>query len=992
MYFAPMNGIKLLIITVLTLLCLGHSAQAQLGLTWDLQKPEKFENRKLGYEKTYEKKYTIPRRFIQNTISHYNFFFNANEKVKDIIATSIEAHKDTFNRLLDYYPYTPDQTAARKTDLDSVIIRSSGGILLHDLRTNWVDNFYLLIGKAYFLRKDYDSALMTFNYINYEYAPKDKGGDRQLVGSNVNEEKDANYVFSISTKESKSLKAKLFERPPSRNEAFLWMIRTYIEQEDFGSAAGLIQTLRNDPVFPKRLYNDLDEVTGYLFYRQGIYDSAAHYVVKSMSLAEGKGDKARREYLAGQLYAMGNNAALANEYFAKAVKHTLDPVMDVYARLNSIRLRKGDDPKIIDENIADLLKMAKKDAYRDYRDIIYYFAARMELERNNTDAAMPLLLKSVHYAGAGSSQKNQSALAIAEIAYAKKQFRDAASWYDSVNTADPTLPNPDDILTRKANLTLLVEKMDIIETEDSLQRVANMPPTERDEYLKKLLRRLRKDKGLKEDPNFGSANAAALASNNEKPASLFDQSAKGEWYFYNPTVKSRGFTEFKNKWGNRPNIDGWRRAAVISQYIGSAPLRNRPDAGSGPKSSKKEVGELTIEALTANLPLSEPAMKASNDSIQDALFDVGKLYQFNFEDYDRAIETWEQLLSRFPGGKNTEEALFNLYQAYTKTGQKEKAAQVKNKLNKDFASGKLTNMVNNPSKTSKEGGNAEATRTYEGIYNLFLEGKFDEALQQKAQADARYGNSYWTPQLLYIEAIYQVKQRNDSSARIALESIVTMHPNSPMKTKAENLLSVLARRKQIEDELTRLQITRLPDDNIPVDTGAAVTVKNPPPVTNNPPVVKQPVTPPVTNPPANNPPPVNNPPVTPPKSKFIYKTDANAQHYAVVILEKVDNIFTNEARNSFIVFNRSYRVLNVTVQPVGNDHKMLLIGPLTNAAEALDYVQRAKEKAPAEIIPWLDKAKYRFAIVSPDNLPLLKDDATLADYQLYLGETYPGKF
>ncbi|MBL7727204.1 MAG: tetratricopeptide repeat protein, partial [Dinghuibacter sp.] len=898
-----MKGIKTTLITGFWVLAAATGLNAQLGLSWDLAKPEKFENRKLGYEKTYEKKYTLPRKFIQNTVSHYNFFFNANETVKEIFSAAKDAHKDTFSRLLDYYPYTIEQTAARKTDLDSVIIRSSGGILLHDLRTNWVDNFYLLIGIAYLLRKDYDSAIMTFNYINYEYAPKDKDGDRRIVGSNTNDGND-NNVFSISTREKRNLKTRLFERPPSRNESFIWMTRAYIEQEDFGSAAGMVQTLRNDPFFPKRLHDELDEITGYLFYRQNIYDSAAHYLVKSMSLANGRNEKARREYLAGQLYAMGNNPGLANEYFAKSVKHTLDPVMDVYARLNSIRLRKSDDPKIIDENISDLLKMARKDAYQEYRDVIYFFAAQMELERKNADAATPLLLKSVKYAGNNPGQRNQSVLALAEIAYNKKQFRNAAAWYDSLNTADPTLPNPDEILARKNNLSLLVDMLDMVQTEDSLQHVALMPPAEREDYLKKLLRRLRKEKGLKEDPNFGSGNTGAFPNRDEKPADLFN-AERGEWYFYNSSLKSRGFTEFRNKWGNRPNIDGWRRSSVISQFVNSVQQRNQQAGAGNTSASKKEVTELTIEALMANLPISDSAMAISNDTIQSALFGAAKLYQYNFEDYERAIETWEDLLKRYPGGKNNEEALFNLYQCYMKTGQTDKAAAIKNRIGKEFPAGKLLSIINNPGqKPASE--NTAATKLYEQIYNLFIEGKFEEALQQKQQADAQYGNSFWTPQLLYIEAVYHIKQRNDSAARPALENIINLHPNSPMNARAQTLLDVLSRRAQIEQELASLQVTRVADDPVVFDTGTAATPK--PPVTNpNPPVVNNPVKP-VTPPVTNNPPPVTNPnppAVTPPKPKYAYKHNPDGQHYAGIVLEKVDNIFSNEARNSFIIFNRS---------------------------------------------------------------------------------------
>jgi len=55
------------------------------GLSFDLPKPKKFENRQLRSEKTGEKKFTIPRKFMQNTTTHYNFYFNANEKIKQVL-------------------------------------------------------------------------------------------------------------------------------------------------------------------------------------------------------------------------------------------------------------------------------------------------------------------------------------------------------------------------------------------------------------------------------------------------------------------------------------------------------------------------------------------------------------------------------------------------------------------------------------------------------------------------------------------------------------------------------------------------------------------------------------------------------------------------------------------------------------------------------------------------------------------------------------------
>ena len=60
-------------------------ATAQPTLPSDLKKPAKYENRKLGAEKSAEKKFKGPRKFIQNTVTHYNWYFNANNKLNEIL-------------------------------------------------------------------------------------------------------------------------------------------------------------------------------------------------------------------------------------------------------------------------------------------------------------------------------------------------------------------------------------------------------------------------------------------------------------------------------------------------------------------------------------------------------------------------------------------------------------------------------------------------------------------------------------------------------------------------------------------------------------------------------------------------------------------------------------------------------------------------------------------------------------------------------------------
>src|SRR5688572_15141488 len=89
--------------------------------TWTLdpfgkeKKPEKFENRKLASEKTADKKFTVPRNFYQNTVTHYNYYYNANNRVNTVIDRAKLSLKDDYSNMLAFYPYTLDGTASQKT-------------------------------------------------------------------------------------------------------------------------------------------------------------------------------------------------------------------------------------------------------------------------------------------------------------------------------------------------------------------------------------------------------------------------------------------------------------------------------------------------------------------------------------------------------------------------------------------------------------------------------------------------------------------------------------------------------------------------------------------------------------------------------------------------------------------------------------------------------------------------------------------------------------
>jgi hypothetical protein len=285
--YMPLRKIAMGVCALLFVL-IADRTFAQPIWTFDLfdekKKPEKFKEKKLVSEKSADKKFTQIRRFTANNITHYNYYYNANTKLNGILDRARASHKDDYSQLLSFYPFSLDNTASQSGDLDSVIYKSIAGILLHDLRSDWVDNMYLLIGKSYYYRKDF---------------PRKKNeDDTKIVGGNGN---GTMGKISIANLEKRNFLQKVMSLPPSRNDALLWFARTLIAQDELGEAASLINILKEDPNLPKRLQNDLSELNAWWFYKQSIYDSAAAYLEKGISNAEFKEDKSRWEFLVAQM-------------------------------------------------------------------------------------------------------------------------------------------------------------------------------------------------------------------------------------------------------------------------------------------------------------------------------------------------------------------------------------------------------------------------------------------------------------------------------------------------------------------------------------------------------------------------------------------------------------------------------------------------------------------------------------------------------------------
>lgn len=107
-----------------------------------------------------------------NTTAHYNGYFNADELVTASILTLDQQHEDNYTKLLPMYEYVAaENPQAVAPDLDEAIKKVSIVVNLHRF-SKWTDDCYLIVGKAQYLKQDYESAEETLRYMANEFSPE----------------------------------------------------------------------------------------------------------------------------------------------------------------------------------------------------------------------------------------------------------------------------------------------------------------------------------------------------------------------------------------------------------------------------------------------------------------------------------------------------------------------------------------------------------------------------------------------------------------------------------------------------------------------------------------------------------------------------------------------------------------------------------------------------------------------------------------------------
>ena len=109
--------------------------------------------------------------FFHNLNSKYNGFFNATVLMSDANEKLVAQHLDNYNKILDVYPAVAvENPQSVAPDLDKAIEKAAV-IATYHRPSHWVDDCYLLLGKAQHLKHDYQAAEESLGYLVEMYDP-----------------------------------------------------------------------------------------------------------------------------------------------------------------------------------------------------------------------------------------------------------------------------------------------------------------------------------------------------------------------------------------------------------------------------------------------------------------------------------------------------------------------------------------------------------------------------------------------------------------------------------------------------------------------------------------------------------------------------------------------------------------------------------------------------------------------------------------------------
>ncbi|MEE4197971.1 MAG: tetratricopeptide repeat protein [Bacteroidales bacterium] len=721
-------------------------------------------------------------RFYHALTTKYNILFNGGESFKEGVKQYQESYQDDYSRILPIFKYGDEEmVSGLKAQMDRAIEKSSKSIKMHSITAKpdqgrgvlsskekafynkneyniFIDDAYLLMGKAFFYQMEYQSAIQTFNFIINQY-----------------------------------------DDPETKYLAYNWLIRSYVELKDFREAKDNLDLILTEIEYPEEIEYERNLTAADFYLKQNKVLEAESYVEAALEQAKKKKDKLRLTFIHAQINEELNQAGEASILYERVIKMNPPYEMAFNAKIKRAALFSGSDRsgKTIE---AELLKMLKDEKNKEYQDQIYYALGELEMRRKNVEKAIEYYQLSAQSSMGNRNQKGLTFLALANIFFEQHKYMDSQAYFDSaVVSIDPEFPGYKELNRKNTYLSKLVKNLKTVQHQDSLQMVAAMSEKERTDFIQKIIQQRKAEEAEQKRRERENNNRGMYTTSRNRNYALDDQS--GKWYFYNQTAKSFGEPEFRRRWGDRKLEDNWRRSN--KQVLGVEQI-TQAEMNDEILDPKKGLDENKPEFYLVELPLNDSAMEVSHKKIQHALYNVGEVYRNDLKDYPLAIDAYQELIDRYPESSYKVAAYYSLYKVYEQQNNPGQADIYKNMIIRNYPDSKYAKVLLDPEYFKQfEKEEQQKRNDYIQTLNLYKNQNYREVILRCDNALKKAENSEFIPKYRYLKTLSIGELYGVSSIKKELEAIIEEFPADPVASSSEELLAAIR-----ENELKQIQNKR----------------------------------------------------------------------------------------------------------------------------------------------------------------------------------------
>ena len=863
-----------------------------------------------------EKNTSLSRNF-HNLTSHYNAYFNGYESYKRGIERARSSIRNDYNRILPLFLFEDEGVnSAVNSDMKRAIDKATKVITFHSITAKpkvkegnqspkdkafyeqneynkWVDDSYFLMGKAYMYQGEFFMAAEAFKHI----------------------------MITFPTQEI-------------RFAAMTWLARSYIMVGEEREAERILTTLSDEGDFPEDYLLDLHTTKAQLFMTNSDYSGAAEQLELAM---EQKGihkeEKIRYTYILAQLYEESGQNSLALEKYKRVTRYNPTYEMAFNARVSMAEVYesggKSDDLKKL------LRKMLRDSKNIEYRDQIYYALGNIAMEEGDKDQAIEYYQLSVSTSVQNQYQKGYSSLTLAQLYYEEPEYILSAAYYDSaVSFLDTDYPGYAGLASLSASLDELVYNVNAFQMEDSVQILAALPEEQRlaiiDDLIELAVQEEEEARQAEQQAMQDLAfNQSMLYGGNQNRSGMQEQQG-GQWYFYNLNAKSFGQPEFRMKWGERRLEDNWRRSnkrTISDRSQGEGDPGDSINGGTSPTLLDKKTREFYL----INIPLSDSAMKQSHARLEAALYNMGVVYKEDLLDYDESIQTFRELISRYPDTPYGAHVYYLLYELNNNIQKPAEASFYAEQLSSRYPDSHYSLLLNNPNYLQElEEEEMKVVRYYEGVYDLYQQENYVAVVSGADQAILDYPEDPLLPKFKYIRALAIGSLGGKEEMRIALDSLIAQHPSTEESLEARDMVEYM--------------YMEFPEIKEAAQAAEAEEV--------------------------------------------YAAVDSTQEHFFLLALRSDEN--ANQVSFNLLNYNLdNFNQYNLEVGDMAleDSYNLLYVSVFNNAEAASRYLGLIQESR-EEIIGEIDPAKYRMMIISTGNFEILSAEKVFNPYYLYYLKHY----